>query len=470
MLVLIAAHLAIAAEPPEGAPVAHALVEGPGLVVGDTVAVARIIEGSPAWEAGVRPGDEIREIDGERTKYLPAAVVQARVDGLPGEPVVLGISRDGGDLQELTVERVALDPWNATWVTGEDSKETVQAWCVVDEDGETKGRKRKKDEPECSGEELTLKVSDGRTYTGEVVDGRPDGRGKLVGDTWTYTGDFVNGRMDGWGTLNRGDGSTVQGTWDEGVQYGMVDVNSRTGRYVGEALAVEPHGKGATFDADDTRTYRGEWRNGLYHGEGELVLPDGTVHRGRFFKGLAHGPGTTTLPSGEVLTGGYVKGKVQGPGRRSYADGRIYEGELKDNKPHGQGLLMFTDGRSHDGLFIDGKPRGFGVRSWPDGRRVEGLFVDSFRAVGRLYDTDGRLMYEGWTRLGSAEGWGRMLEENGKVRGPRWWFSNGPAKTGTHPRGAQFADEEKRTFDNIDWSKEGEAAFDGTSSETADAG
>lgn len=469
MLILIA-HLALAAEPPEGAPVAHALHEGPGVIVGDDNAVVRIIEGSPAWEAGIRPGDEIREVDGERTKFLPPGIVQVRVDGLPGVPVTLGVSRGGAAPESLTVERVALDPWNATWVTGEDDRQTLKAWCVVDAKASDKKDRRKKGEPECSGDDLTLKVSDGRTYVGEVVEGLPDGRGKLTADTWTYTGDFVNGRMDGWGTLNRGDGSTVEGTWDEGVQYGMVEVRGRTGRYVGEALAMEPHGKGATFDADDTRTYRGGWQNGLFHGEGELVLPDGTVHRGQFFQGLAHGPGTTTLPSGEVLSGGYVKGKVQGPGRRSYADGRVYEGELRDNKPHGQGLLMFTDGRTHEGLFVEGKPRGYGIRTWSDGRHVEGLFVDSFRAVGRLYDPEGRLMYEGWTRLGAAEGWGRMLEEDGKVRGPRWWFSNGPAKTGTHPRGAQFAAEEKEAFERVDWSKQGPEAFDGTSAEAADAG
>jgi len=49
------------------------------------------IMGSPAYEAGIRAGDQIVQIDGQSTLSMPAREVHERIRGKPGDPVVLTI-------------------------------------------------------------------------------------------------------------------------------------------------------------------------------------------------------------------------------------------------------------------------------------------------------------------------------------------------------------------------------------------
>ena len=58
------------------------------------------------------------------------------------------------------------------------------------------------------------------------------------------------------------------------------------------------------------KEYIGEYKDGLYHGQGTWTHPDGDKYEGEFKDGLSHGQGTYT-----------------------YADGKKYVGEFKDNKP-----------------------------------------------------------------------------------------------------------------------------------------
>lgn len=76
-----------------------------------------------------------------------------------------------------------------------------------------------------SGEEITLHLSYGdRTgsYTGDLVDGVPDGNGKFVtknedGDKWTYEGEFRNGHFEGEGKTTWENGQIEEGTYKNDV-------------------------------------------------------------------------------------------------------------------------------------------------------------------------------------------------------------------------------------------------------------
>lgn len=62
------------------------------------------VEGSPAWEAGLRPGDLIMRVDGRGTYGLSPDEVAARLRGEAGTKVTLDLMR-GDDELELVLER-----------------------------------------------------------------------------------------------------------------------------------------------------------------------------------------------------------------------------------------------------------------------------------------------------------------------------------------------------------------------------
>lgn len=64
------------------------------------------IEDTPAWLAGIKPGDKIVEVDGESTKGLSLVEAAQKMKGKTGTSVVLGIVREGEDtLRNISVKR-----------------------------------------------------------------------------------------------------------------------------------------------------------------------------------------------------------------------------------------------------------------------------------------------------------------------------------------------------------------------------
>lgn len=60
------------------------------------ILVRQIVSGSPAHQAGIRTGDVITNIDGKETLGSDFAImVQKRLRGQTGTPVVLKIKREG---------------------------------------------------------------------------------------------------------------------------------------------------------------------------------------------------------------------------------------------------------------------------------------------------------------------------------------------------------------------------------------
>ncbi len=73
---------------------------GIGIEVGvknDTLTVIAPIEDSPAWRAGILPGDRIVRVDGTSTKGLNLVEVLQKMKGKKGTKIQLGIQRDGWD-------------------------------------------------------------------------------------------------------------------------------------------------------------------------------------------------------------------------------------------------------------------------------------------------------------------------------------------------------------------------------------
>ncbi len=101
----------------------------------------------------------------------------------------------------------------------------------------------------------TVTVEDG-IYTGEIKNGIPDGRGKLiyngVYDGDIYQGDFKNGKPDG-----------------KGIYY-----HHNGNRYEGDFKNDKADGKGIFYFANGNR-YEGDWKEDAREGQGTLYYANG---------------------------------------------------------------------------------------------------------------------------------------------------------------------------------------------------
>lgn len=96
-------------------------------------------------------------------------------------------------------------------------------------------------------------------YSGTIKDGKITGTGEFKSDEVNYIGEFENGKFSGSGELRK---STII------IHFKDVD---RKGTYDGTTVNGLPEGNGsftAKNDSGNKYTYTGEWKNGLYHGQG----------------------------------------------------------------------------------------------------------------------------------------------------------------------------------------------------------
>jgi len=72
------------------------------------IKVVAPIAGSPAYRAGIKPGDIVTHIDGESTEDMSFAEAVLTIRGEPGTEVTLGILRDS-EAQDITITREVID-------------------------------------------------------------------------------------------------------------------------------------------------------------------------------------------------------------------------------------------------------------------------------------------------------------------------------------------------------------------------
>ena len=91
-----------------------------------------------------------------------------------------------------------------------------------------------------------------------------------------------------------------------------------------------------TMKYRDGRSYKGQWKDGLYHGQGKLTSSqDCQEFEGIFFEGFLHGKGVHRDFKKNIYTGDFKNGKKHGQAVINYADGRIFKGQYKDGLKYG---------------------------------------------------------------------------------------------------------------------------------------
>lgn len=223
------------------------------------------------------------------------------------------------------------------------------------------------------------RMDDGSEYTGEWLNGEPDGQGKR---TWppkeadsgeksskyklSYEGSFRYGRAHGFGKCKFANGDIYEGHWENDEKYGQGKQTNKKGIIL-----------------------TGNWSNGTVEGLGTEEWPNGDVYHGDFAMSKKHGNGTFKFNDGSEYTGEFKENSINGYGTYIWNDGRKYEGYFKNNKMEGVGKYTWPQGESYEGEYKNDKRHGKGKFCWPDGRIYDGYFEDGKKHGEAVY-TDKR--------------------------------------------------------------------------------
>ena len=177
----------------------------------------------------------------------------------------------------------------------------------------------------------------------------------------------------------------------------------------------------------------------------KMTLPDGSVYTGGIKNGLFHGQGMRLHPNGEKYEGNYVDGQASGRGVWSTQEGR-YEGQFLRGMYDGTGILIRANKYRYEGEFKDGEFDGNGVYASADGYKAKGQFK-----AGQLNGTGSCVYASGTTATGEfkngelngtgikqyADGWkAEGMFKNGVLNGQGvLWSSSGKKYEGFFKNG-----------------------------------
>ena len=201
-------------------------------------------------------------------------------------------------------------------------------------------------------------------YEGEFKENQPNGKGKMIWRSGeTYVGDWVNDTKEGFGIMhyNPIDDPTrlsYEGEWKDGSFHGQGQMKFRDGRLLkGRWKDNEVEGVAMlTYPKENKHkrmSYEGEFLNYKMHGKGRFIWSDGCVYQGEFKNDARHGFGIETYgTSGFSVSeykGEYRNGERSGKGQLVYANGDTYKGPFINDLPHGIGKTSFANGFVDEG-------------------------------------------------------------------------------------------------------------------------
>ena len=172
------------------------------------------------------------------------------------------------------------------------------------------------------------------------------------------------------------------------------------------------HGWGE-FSDHNGDIYEGYYRDDKKHGKGLLTYANGDSYVGMFEHDLQTGEGVLRFRNGDVYKGQFDNNMISGRGSMSYEKGNKYEGEFVNGMRHGDGVLTFKNNDVYKGEFVRDLRTGWGTYIFTNGSRYEGGFKDGKRHGRGRYIYPGGEVFEGEYRNGAKEGIGQCIYPNG---------------------------------------------------------
>jgi hypothetical protein len=254
----------------------------------------------------------------------------------------------------------------------------------------------------------------GGIYEGEHLDGVPHGKGCFIynnGDI--YNGDVYTNLPHGIGEMKEAMPSydnkqtIYKGEFKNGLYHGKGDKTSKNNyHYIGDFEHGREHGFGT--ETDFQGVFEGEFVRGRAI-NGKFTYENGDIYEGTFhMRKSPYGLGKMTYKNGDVYEGDWRKCDNM-KGKMIYANGDVYDGEWDEKmKWHGYGELTMSSGEVHKGKFVEGKF--IGSLGHTGETNAEGVPHGS----GKLIDDD-LSIYEGDFADGVPHGKGKRIFKSGNI-------------------------------------------------------
>ena len=194
------------------------------------------------------------------------------------------------------------------------------------------------------GLEGLLSFANGNTYNGQILDGKPHGKGCLLyKNGCQFVGEFKQGvPFNGLGyiqyDIQNDDVTKYMRSEYIGWEFMRLE-------YTGSIFEGQRNGYG-TLQYPDGWSFKGFWADDLpYTGEGFYIYANGDHFEGSINDGLCtDGRTSVTLSNGSKYIGKILNGKFNGNGTMVYPNGDKLECFWKDDQPYGKCILKYPDG------------------------------------------------------------------------------------------------------------------------------
>jgi hypothetical protein len=122
-------------------------------------------------------------------------------------------------------------------------------------------------------------------------------------------------------------------------------------------------------------SYEGAYVDGIKHGLGKMVFPNGDTYHGEWKQDKMHGDGSYMYANGDIFSGKFEMGIRVGKGTyECFSDKSLLVGNWADHTIT-DGKWMFKDGGSYVGRFELGKPIGTCMVKFPSGLQQDGEYI-----------------------------------------------------------------------------------------------
>ena len=176
--------------------------------------------------------------------------------------------------------------------------------------------------PKVKYETQKLILKNNKEYEGQVLNGKPHGRGvcidKSSGLTRKYEGSFIKGKFSGYGTMIQNDS-----------------------KYVGQFKNFMRHGVGVQYYGNSNAETWGTFKNNELCGRCSFY---------NYYPGIC------------FMEGNYKRERFLGKVYVEYANGSTYIGKLKNYLPVGKGIIVYNDSSYIVGKFKNGKLHGNAIK------------------------------------------------------------------------------------------------------------
>ena len=260
---------------------------------------------------------------------------------------------------------------------------------------------------------------------------KPDSKFIYLQNGDQYFGEATDEKMNGYGIYCYNAASNLErfeGNWKDGIYNGQGTLIFKSQeQYIGEWKDGKRQGKGMNLWPDRMR-YEGEFKENKMNGKGFFLWPDGMRYEGDWVDDNRQGRGILIEATGQKYEGDWLGGIKQGNGILIETSGQKYEGTWINEKKDGKGIETYPDKDQHGRISYNGEwkedlKHGFGTQIWENGDKYEGQWTNGFRSKGIMVFKDGS-KYDGELLNGKKHGQGTQSGKKGEILYQGKWIED----------------------------------------------